>query len=41
VWKAPLRVQANLRVLKTMVEFSFYTSETWPLTLRREQRPFV
>ena len=39
VWKTPLRVETKLRVFKAMVEpVLFYACETWPLTLRREQR---
>ena len=39
VWKTPLRVETKLRVFKAMVEpVMFYACETWPLTLRREQR---
>ncbi len=39
VLNAPLRVETKLRVFKAMVEpVLFYACETWPLTLRREQR---
>jgi hypothetical protein len=39
VWKAPLRVETNLRVFKAMVEpVMFYACETWPLTVGREKK---